>query len=75
MDAYTMNYEDALIERLKADLAAGARVRDVQVKLKGARHRGFDEAQDGSLLVVYLCFWTIVCGIAGLKALPTKRTR
>lgn len=75
MDLYTMKYEDALVQELRGDIAAGATVRTLAPKLKGARHHGFDEAQDGSLLVVYLWFWTLVCGDAGLKALPTKLTR
>ncbi len=77
MDSGTLEYEAALIKDVRADMALGkdTKLHDAHKRLKDARHRGFDEADDASLLVVYLHFWTLVCGVAGLKAVPTKLSR
>ena len=58
-DLDILEYEHSLIYEVRSDMAVGGatKLRDAHEKLKRANHLGFDEAADGSMLVVYLRFF------------------
>jgi len=69
----TMN-SSQVIAIVRADLKGGGDIRGAQKKLKGASHNGFDESDDGSLLVVYFADCTVVLGIGGLNVIDIHAT-
>lgn len=73
-DLDTLEYETSLIYEVRSDMAVGGatKLRDAHEKLKRANHLGFDEAADGSMLVVYLRFFTLICVQRGLLSKPTR---
>jgi hypothetical protein len=57
---------DALVAEIRADMEAGGRLRRAQDKLRSARHNGYSQADDGSLVVAYFADRVVILGVDGL---------
>lgn len=59
-------YIDGLVAEIRAIMSHGGRLRHAQDKLRSARHNGYSQADDGSLVVAYFADRVVILGIDGL---------
>ena len=56
-------YVDGLVAEIRADMSHGGRLRKAQDKLRSARHNGYSQADDESLVVAYFADRVVILGI------------